>query len=152
MTPIVRRFIKTAFGFLVLGLLTGAFMLVQRELYGIWPQAYIISAHKHAIFVGFVMFMILGVALWLFPKPLPDDRHFRPVYIETVYWLLFFGTLVRFAGELASGYVRLPWLGWLVLVAGLAQVAALLLYGWAMWNRIRPTTRRLRETQDRTTD
>lgn len=60
MTPLVRRFIKTAILFLVLGLSLGLFMLIRRELFNDWPPAYVISAHTHAVFVGFVMFMILG--------------------------------------------------------------------------------------------
>jgi heme/copper-type cytochrome/quinol oxidase subunit 1 len=144
MTALVRRFIKTAVLFLVIGLLLGAYMLVQRELFGVWPQPYAVSAHKHAVFVGFVMFMILGVALWLFPKPLPDDRRYRPALIETVYWLLLAGTLSRFIGELARAHSNTPSLAWLVLLGGLAQVVSLLLYVWTMWNRIRPSAQQLR--------
>ena len=147
MTALVRRFIKTAILFLILGLLLGAGMLVQRELFGAWPAPYVISAHTHAVFVGFVMFMILGVALWIFPKPLQDDRRYRPALIETVYWLLLTGTLLRFGGELVRAYTAMP-LGPLVLLAGLAQVASLLLYVWTMWYRIRPSARMLREGQD----
>lgn len=147
MTALVRRFIKTAIFFLILGLLLGAWMLVQRELFGEWPAPYVISAHTHAVFVGFVMFMILGVALWIFPKPLQDDRRYRPALIETVYWLLLAGTLLRFGSELARAYTALP-LGPLVLLAGLAQVASLLLYVWTMWYRIRPSARVLREGQE----
>lgn len=144
MTDIVRRFIKTGILFLVLGLLLGAYMLVRRELFGDWPRAYAVSAHTHAVFVGFVMFMILGVALWIFPKPLQDDRRYRPVLIETVYWLLLGGTLARFVGELLRAFSDLPWLAWLTVLGGLAQVAALLLYVWTMWSRIRPSARQLR--------
>ena len=59
MNALVRRFIKTAVMFLAIGLLTGTYLLVRRELFGIWPQSYEVSAHTHAVFVGFVMFMIL---------------------------------------------------------------------------------------------
>jgi hypothetical protein len=55
MTALVRRFIKTAIGFLAAGLLLGLYMLVRRELFGVWPGAYLISAHTHVVFVGFVM-------------------------------------------------------------------------------------------------
>jgi len=144
MNDLVRRYIKTAFLFLVLGLLLGGWMLVQRELSGVWPPAYVIAAHKHVIFVGFVMFMILGVALWLFPKPLPDDPHYRDGLIEVVYWLLLGGTLARFAGELLRAYRDGAGLGWLIVVAGIAQLASLLLYMWTIWYRIRPTKRELR--------
>ncbi|MBI5463218.1 MAG: hypothetical protein HY941_13620 [Gammaproteobacteria bacterium] len=144
MIELVRRFIKTALLFLVLGLSVGAYMLVRRELFGDWPRPYAISAHTHAVFVGFVMFMILGVALWLFPKPLQDDRRYRPARIEAVYWLLLAGTLARFVGELLHAYGDLPLLTWLAMCGGLAQVAALLLYVWTMWSRIRPSARQLR--------
>lgn len=144
MNELSRRFVRTSLLFLVLGLLLGAFMLIRRELYGEWPAPYLVSAHTHVVFVGFVLFMILGVALWLFPKPLPGDRRYRPARIMTVYWLLLFGTLARFGGELGQALTTGPVLTGLTLVGGLAQVTALLLYIWTMWHRIRPTRRQLR--------
>lgn len=145
MTPLVRRFIKTAVGFLLLGVLLGVYLLIRRELFNDWPPQYAISAHTHAVFVGFVMFMILGVALWIFPKPLAEDRRYRASLIVLVYWLLLAGTLMRFAGELARAYSSAVWLAWPVLLGGLAQATALALYVWTMWYRIRASARQLRE-------
>ena len=150
MTPLVRRFIKTALGFLLLGLLLGVYLLIRRELFGDWPPQYAISAHTHAVFVGFVMFMILGVALWIFPKPLAEDRRYRESLIGLVYWLLLVGTLARFGGELARAYGGGPWLAWPVLLGGLAQAAALALYVWTMWYRIRASARQLRAARGET--
>ena len=65
MHSLVRRFLKTGIAFLGAGLLLGAWMLVRRELWDIYPTTYLMSAHTHAILVGFVMMMILGVALWM---------------------------------------------------------------------------------------
>lgn len=140
MTELPRRFVKTAFVFLIFGLLLGGWMLLRRELYGEWPHPYLISAHTHIMFVGFVMFMILGVALWLFPKPARDDPRYRESRIEVVYWLLLCGTLVRFGGELLRSDNGASWLAWLVLCGGLAQLGAIVLYIWTMWMRIRTTT------------
>ena len=145
MTALVRRFIKTAIGFLAAGLLLGLYMLVRRELFGVWPGAYLISAHTHVVFVGFVMFMILGVALWLFPKPLAHDPRYRTALVVTVYWLLLCGTLLRVSAELARAWRDLSLLAWPVLLGGIARVAGLLLYIWTMWYRIRPSARQLRE-------
>lgn len=145
MNPLVRRFIKTAVGFLLLGVLLGVYLLIRRELFNAWPPQYAISAHTHAVFVGFVMFMILGVALWIFPKPLAEDRRYRPQRVEAVYWLLLVGTLLRFAGELARAYGHADWLAWPVLLGGLMQAVALALYAWTMWYRIRASARQLRE-------
>jgi hypothetical protein len=118
---------------------------VRRELFAAWPGAYLVSAHTHAVFVGFVMFMILGAALWLFPKPLAHDPRYRTAWIETVYWLLLCGTMLRVGAELARAGSDLALLAWPVLLGGVAQVAGLLLYVWTMWYRIRPSARQLRE-------
>ena len=73
---LVRRYLKTGIGFLALGLGLGLWMMAHRELRQRFPSPYLVSAHTHAIFVGFVMMMILGVALWLFPRPAKDDTRY----------------------------------------------------------------------------
>ena len=78
MHTLVRRFIKTGIGFLFAGIALGAYMLVERELFDRWPNPYLVSAHAHAVLVGFVMFLILGVALWLFPRAERGDGRYRP--------------------------------------------------------------------------
>lgn len=145
MTPLVRRFIKTALSFLALGVLLGAYMLMRREFAGVWPGPYLVSAHTHAVFLGFVMFMIVGVSLWIFPKPLRGDPRYREGRVEAVYWLLLGGTVARFGGETARAFGDHALLPWLVGIGGLAQVVGLLLYAWTMWYRIRPSKRQLRE-------
>ena len=87
MYTLVRRYIKTAIVFLALGLIIGEWMMARRELYDLYPSSYVVSAHTHAIFVGFVMMMILGVALWLFPRPDKEDTRYRPALVEGAYWL-----------------------------------------------------------------
>ena len=147
MYTLVRRYIKTAIAFLALGLLIGGWMIARRELYDRYPSTYVISAHTHAIFVGFVMMMILGVALWLFPRPYREDTRYRPALVEWAYWLLTIGTAGRVTGELlrtASGALALRIA---ILVFGAAQIGALLLFFYAMWSRIRPLGSRAREAK-----
>lgn len=103
MYTLVRRFIKTGISFLFLGLALGLWMLVRRELYGVWPNPYLVSAHAHAVLVGFVMFLILGVALWLFPRAARDDARYTPGRAEASYWILLAATLARFVGEAVQG-------------------------------------------------
>jgi heme/copper-type cytochrome/quinol oxidase subunit 1 len=143
----VRRFIKTGIVFLFAGLLIGAWMLVQRELGGAWPGPYLVSAHAHAVQLGFVMFLILGVALWLFPKPPEGDTRYRPARIDLAYWTLTIATAVRILGEVARGLAGPAWLGWIVTAAGVAQVAGFAIYFWTMWPRIRPVGSHLREAK-----
>src|SRR4051794_11493546 len=52
MYTLVRRFIKTGIAFLAVGLALGAYMLVRRELGGVWPSPYLVSAHTHALLAG----------------------------------------------------------------------------------------------------
>jgi heme/copper-type cytochrome/quinol oxidase subunit 1 len=143
----VRRFVKTAIGFLFAGLLIGVWMIMQRELSGVWQGPYLVSARAHAVQLGFVMFLILGVALWLFPKPPADDTRYRPGRIATSYWILTLTTAARVVGEIARSEADAGWLRWLVTLAGLGQVVGFGVYFWTMWPRIRPVGSHLREAK-----
>src|SRR5215204_3525497 len=145
MTSLVRRYLKTAVGFLAVGIALGVWMLVRRELSNAGPSAYVVSAHTHAILVGFVMMMILGVALWMFPRPTRDDRHYRPRHAAAAYWLVTTGTGVRVVGELLRVRIDQPWLRWCIVAAGAIQGAGLLVFFFTMRSRIRPVGSQSRE-------
>ena len=104
-----------------------------------------LSAHTHTILVGFVMMMIMGVALWLFPRPAKDDQQYRPAFAEAAYWLLTLGTAVRTLGELVRSPGNATWLRWAIVLASVAQVAALGAFFFTMWPRIRGLGSKLRE-------
>jgi hypothetical protein len=91
------------------------------------------------------MEMILGVALWLFPRPEKGESRYKPRLAETAYWLLTSGTAARVLGELIRPFVTATWLRWLIVICGVAQTAALLLFFFTMWPRIRPLGSALRE-------
>lgn len=145
MHSLVRRYIKTAISFLFVGLAIGGWMIVRRELWRYYPGSYETSAHTHAIFVGFVMMMILGVALWLFPRPDKSDLRYRPARAEAAYWLLTVGTACRVLGELLRSGIDAPWLRWVIMASGLLQIAGLVLFFWTMWSRIRAVGSQVRE-------
>lgn len=147
MYTLVRRFIKTGIAFLFAGLALGLWMMVRRELFGVWPDPYLASAHAHAVFVGFVMFLILGVALWLFPRAAKDDTRYTPGRAEAAYWILVAATLLRFVSEAARSEVDHPALGWMVVLGGAGQLGGLGLYFWTMWTRIRPVGSQIREAR-----
>lgn len=147
MHSLVRRYLKTGIAFLALGLGLGAWMMVERELLQRFPSRYLVSAHTHAILVGFVMMMILGVALWLFPRPAKEDTRYSPRAAEVAYWLVGAGTALRVVGELARSQVDAAWLRLATLAAGLIQVAGLLMFFFTMWSRIRPVGSQAREAQ-----
>jgi heme/copper-type cytochrome/quinol oxidase subunit 1 len=147
MHSLVRRYIKTAIAFLIGGLGIGGWMIVRRELWGVYATAYETSAHSHAIFVGFVMMMILGVALWLFPRPEKTDTRYRPELAEAAYWLLTVGTATRVIGELLRVSSSALWLRLIVVASGLAQIAGVLVFFFTMWSRIRGVGSQAREAK-----
>ena len=147
MHELVRRFIKTGVGFLVIGILLGAYMLVERELFARWPSPYLVSAHAHVVLVGFVMFLIMGVALWLFPRPERGADRYHPERAQFAYWLLTLATATRFGFEAARAWTTATWLGWLVVAGGLGQAVGLVLYFWTLWPRIRAVGSHLREAR-----
>ena len=136
MNPLVRRYLKTGVLFLATGLGLGFWMLVAREFGSATPPR-LRSAHTHALLVGFVMMMISGVALWMFPRVRPDDARYKPALAEAAWWCIAPGTAVRVVLEVvltadASMAARTT-----VVVAGAAQVLGLMLFFWTMWPRIR---------------
>jgi heme/copper-type cytochrome/quinol oxidase subunit 1 len=147
MYTLVRRYIKTAVGFLATGLLLGLWMLVRRELWQRFPTPYETSAHTHALLVGFVMMMILGVALWLFPRPDKADARYRPLLAELAYWMLATGTAGRVVGELSRAAVPERWMGWVIILCGTLQLGGIGVFFHTMWGRIRPVGSAQREAR-----
>lgn len=140
MNPLVRRFLRTAIVFLAIGLVLGVWMLYVRE-FGGWSPARVRSAHTHALLVGFVMLMITGVALWMFPRPRPEDTIFRPALAAAAWWGIAGGTGLRVLLEVTlAGDASPLWRGVLV-GAGVLQVLGILLFFGTMWTRIRGSQR-----------
>ena len=138
MPPLVRRYLKTAIVFLATGLALGVWMLFARE-FGLPMPPRARSAHTHLLLVGFVMFMISGVALWMFPRAAKDDARYRPTLAEWAYWCLVIGTAGRAALELGAGAAAEAPIRLAIVAAGVAQAAGLLLFFVMMLPRIRST-------------
>ena len=136
MPPLVRRYIKTSFGFLLAGLLLGAYVTVSQSV-GAYPPRLVITAHAHLLLVGFMLMIVMGVATWMFPRPARDDRRYRPELAEAVYWVTTIATLVRAAAELSAPLFAAPPLRFLIALGGLGQVVGTGLFVVNMWWRVR---------------
>jgi heme/copper-type cytochrome/quinol oxidase subunit 1 len=137
--PVTRRFLATAALSLLLGLSLGLWLLVRRELFGIWPTPHLTSAHAHLVLVGTVMQVIAGVALWMFPLP----RRGTPVVQEPPWamigwWCLAPGTLLRAGAEVARATSTASVLPVLVVGGGALQVLGMVAVVLALRHRIRP--------------
>jgi len=136
-TPLVRRYIKTSFVFLVLGLALGAYLIVAQFGVGAYPPRLVVIAHVHLLLVGFMLMIVMGVATWMFPRPSREDMRYRPELAEAVYWVMTLSTALRAATEMLLAYTGRPVLGWLIAVGGLGQVAGAMLFVANMWVRVR---------------
>lgn len=136
MNPLVQRYLRTAIAFLSVGLLLGVWLMVSRE-FGVAMPARLRSAHTHALLVGFVMLMITGVALWMFPRPRPDDVVFREGLAVLAWWGIAGGTAARVAMEVALPAFPAPMWRGLLVTAGVVQALGMLLFFATMWTRIR---------------
>ena len=136
MTPLIRRYIKTSFVFLVSGLVLGAYIVVAQFLLDAYPPRLLVTAHAHLLLVGFMLMMVMGVATWMFPRPAREDSRYRPELAEAVYWVMTAATAVRAGAELgvAAGGLGLRWL---IAVGGLGQLAGAVLFVLNMWWRVR---------------
>jgi hypothetical protein len=125
MSPLSRRFLATAAAFLGGGLALGLWMLIGRDLRGVWPAPYLVSAHTHLLLVGTILSTILGTALWLFPRPLKSDTRVRAWHGGAAYWCLTLGTLARAVGEIARASSAAPHWPVVTVTGGVLQVVAM---------------------------
>jgi cbb3-type cytochrome oxidase subunit 1 len=137
MSPLVRRYIKTSFVFLLAGLVLGSYLIVAEFLASHYPPRVFITAHAHLLLVGFMLMMVMGVATWMFPRPAKNDTRYRPELAELVYWVMTVATTVRAASELGVGILGVAPLRWLIALGGLGQLAAAILFAANMWWRVR---------------
>ena len=137
MTPLVRRYIKTSFVFLLWGLLLGGWIIVAEFVAGRYPPRLFITAHVHLLLVGFMLMMVMGVATWMFPRPARDDTAYRPVLAEVVYWVMALATALRALAEMLEGLFPSGALRLFIAVGGLGQVLGALLFVVNMWRRVR---------------
>lgn len=137
MPPLIRRYIKTSFAFLVVGLLLGGYVSVGEFLLGRYPPRLFITAHVHLLLVGFMLMIVMGVATWMFPRPARDDTRYRPELAEAVYWVMTGSTALRAVAEIGAGLTGAPVLRVLITLGGLGQLAGAALFVANMWWRVR---------------
>ncbi len=137
MTPLVRRYVKTSFVFLVAGLALGAYIVVAQFLVDAYPPRLLITAHAHLLLVGFMLMMVMGVATWMFPRPAREDSRYRPELAEAVYWVMTAATAIRAGAEIGLALADAPGLRWLIALGGLGQLAGAALFALNMWWRVR---------------
>jgi len=137
-----RIFVKTSLVALVLTFLWGAAMAVAEsagaQIPGIWAVE-----HAHLAFVGWLVNVVMGIALWMLPLArdrYPSTSGRYPSRLPGAVWgLLNGGLLLRILTEpaLSTGGVARAGL----VIASVAQVLAVMLFAFVAWNRVRGAAR-----------
>ena len=141
MPPLIRRYIKTSFAFLIAGVVLGTYVSIAQFLIGTYPPRLLVTAHVHLLLVGFLLMIVMGVATWMFPRPARDDARYRPELAEAVYWVMTVATCGRALAEMGAAYVDSGALRVTIALGGLGQAAGVLLFVVNMWTRVRmPST------------
>ena len=144
----VRYFIKTSIIFLIVGLVTGLYMLFAKTYLNQWPNPELVSAHTHIILSGSVMMMIMGVALWFFPRPEKNDTLYKPGLILASYYIITISTSLRFISQVISSFTsQNEILKFFLFVSAIGQIAGLVVFFISMWGRIRSVGSHIREAK-----
>ena len=143
----VRYFIKTSIAFLLAGLLAGLYASFSEYVLHVGIGPGFVSAHTHVILVGSVMMMIMGVALWFFPRPEKEDNRYNPDLIRVIYWILTLSTAVRFMAQIAHSFLFTEPIAIIIILASAGQVVGIGLFFYSMWGRIRAVGSQVREAR-----
>ena len=129
-----RWFVKTSLVCLLLASVLGTVQFGWGALFENAPPACLRPLHLHLGTVGWLINMVFGVALWMFPMPKGATREFRPRYPRgmaiSCYLAINLGLALRFAAEPLGS----PVLG---LSCGVLQTMGIALGAAILWPRIR---------------
>lgn len=128
----IRFFLRTSLISLVLSTLAGTLLYAWPALRGVSAPTWLWPMHTHLATVGWLVNMVFGVALWMFPLPwgATAAARYRPAQVWAAYAAINGGLAMRFAGDILA--VRA-----LQVASGVSQTLGILLCIAALWPRIR---------------
>ncbi len=135
MPSLVRWYIKTALVFFIAGLVVGVLLATGGPLANITGG--LTPVYYHLLLVGWVTQLILGVAIWMFPKFSQAQPRGNEKLAWATYILLNLGLLLRAVGEpLDSLYAGAGW-GTLLLASAVLQWLGGTLVLGNLWRRVK---------------
>ncbi|HEV2262117.1 MAG TPA: hypothetical protein VGR69_07530 [Candidatus Rubrimentiphilum sp.] len=135
-----RLFVKTSLLWLCATFALGAAMLIAKAL-GAPLGAEFSVVHAHMAFVGWLVNLVMGIALWFLPvnrERFPQNRGRYPV--DAVRWIFLFlnvGLLLRITFEPLADTEHAAILSGILIISAALQLAAVLLFVTIAWSRVR---------------
>ena len=136
-----RLFVKTSLVYLLATFVMGTVIAIL-AVTGRSQPLFVESIHAHLGFVGWLVNVVMGIALWFLPLarerfPQTQGRYPRAgPYV--VYVLLNGGLLARIAGEAWWSTSASQMGGALFAFSGVAQTFAVIVFAAIAWQRVRP--------------
>ncbi len=132
-----RMFIKAGLIYFAIGLLVGVLYLGQPLFHLPAVLALLYPVYIHLLMVGWVMQLIIGVVIWMFPKYSKEHPRGSDRLGWIVFWLLNIGLILRIFGEPLIT-LKPEWnLGWTLAASAILQLLA----GWGFvintWGRVK---------------
>ena len=131
-------YIRAALVHLVSGAFLGAFYLTFKAVG--WPGFALshLPVHQEQMLVGWLVQLVMGVALWILPRPAGWEPRRSAPALWSVFVLLNAGVLVAALGGDPALPASLAWIG------RAAEALAVVLFALHAWNRQRPYRARSR--------
>ncbi len=138
MPTVTRWFVKLSLIYLVLALVVGLGLVMQRVVGGPDWLALLSPAYFHLFMVGWVTQLIFGVAHWMFPNYSKEAPRGREELIWAALIALNTGLVLRVLAEpLAVREVGGFW-GIVLVVSATLQWVGVVLFSINTWPRVRP--------------
>lgn len=137
MPHLTRLYVKTGLVYFVAAFVTGLAMAGRPWLPTTWPVAVLTPLYVHLLMVGWVLHLIVGVAVWMFPRWSRAQPRGPDWMGYGAYGALNLGLVLRVVAEpvfVVGGGIL--WAGGLV-VAALAQWVGGMLVVALLWPRVR---------------
>ncbi len=136
-----RLFVKASLVWLSATFAVGAVLLALKAL-GLSLHYDLSIVHAHMGFVGWLVNLVMGVALWFLPvnrEKFPENRGRYPaVTVRFIFAMLNIGLVLRIAFEpLVDKAGPTPFYSAMLLASAVLQLAAIVLFAAIAWLRVR---------------
>ena len=135
MPPITRWFIKTSLVYFVLALLAGLLIAAQGWLPFSLPALF--PAYIHLLAGGWLTFLIIGVAVWMFPKFSREHPRGSNRLSWAAYGLLNAGLAARLVAEPLNSARPGGLAGWVLVGSALLQWLGGMAFVANVWMRVK---------------
>ncbi|WP_138430964.1 cbb3-type cytochrome c oxidase subunit I [Fodinibius saliphilus] len=130
MPGVSRWMIRISLLYLIMGMLMGAVMLINKA-YIIHPAVWILlPIHIEAVIIGWVIQLTLGTAYWMLPRFLEQPQRGDPKLAIIMVVTLNLGIFI----VIADSFLPVSW--GLGLVGRILELSAVVLFVILHWNRI----------------